>query len=943
MLSIGAVWEEVVHSRSGEPGCDRMARSFYVRLLAIAFGLWLAPLAPARAVETSLKLDSELGDYAGLAQQYFFTPSDGTFTAQRPWSTSNAVYISVQTRAWPFWQLYFAAPNNQPLTVGTYENATRFPFEAPPVPGLAVYGAIGCDSTGRFTVREIAYGAGDAIDSFWATFEHYCGTGAPALIGEIRFNAHVVVTITAPKKKTIEQSHGLTFNVNATEANGNIVALTVSGLPPGATFTDNHDNTGTFAWTPDATQNGPFAITFQADNGLGAIESATTDISVGTLIHVPADMATIQGAINSAFSGSRILVAPGFYRENVDFLDKDIKLVSEEGPEVTIIDGNRAAPAVTIGNRQSRESLLSGFTIQNGDAYGAVFVRRSYPIVTGNFLTSTSCGGGGIGIEDGEPIIQANTLKGNENPLCPTGGIGAGGWMSAAQILDNVVYDNAGAIGGSGRPGHPTVIRGNILFENRFFSEGYGYFCIDAIAAIVAMNDSVVTQNVVFDNYGVCSGGIWATGNAVITNNTVVGNSGREGSQLYLDFFTGRVANNIFAGEGTAPIVYCERSTPSMFNFNDLFNPTGMLIGDECPIDLTNIPADPQFVDASYGDFRLNPGSPVVDRGDNSVPELTDFDIDGVDRIVDGDANGQAVVDMGAHEFAPNPGEFHFESAGFSTLENSGTALISVLRKAGKTGTVSVDFHTADGTARAGSDYNSTSGTLSFADGETRKTFSVSILDDSIVEGKETVNLYLSNPFGGAILGRQSSAVLTIDEVGATLTVDANAGTALNVTVTPNDSNGQGNGATRFTRLFSKNASVTLVAPPTAGDKNFISWTGCDSVSGATCVLSMSKDKTVTAMYAKPSPISILSPANGAAWRVGSKQSIRWSTADASNMAVLISRNGGATWSVISKKTPNVGDLLWKVKKPATGQAIIRVCGVTIPVVCADSSPFAIQ
>ena len=59
---------------------------------------------------------------------------------------------------------------------------------------------------------------------------------------------------------------------------------------------------------------------------------------------------------------------------------------------------------------------------------------------------------------------------------------------------------------------------------------------------------------------------------------------------------------------------------------------------------------------------------------------------------------------------------------------------------------VRVDYATSDGTARAGSDYRATSGTLTFAAGETAKTVSVRVLDDSHDEGRETMTLTLSNP-----------------------------------------------------------------------------------------------------------------------------------------------------------------------------------------------------
>ena len=65
--------------------------------------------------------------------------------------------------------------------------------------------------------------------------------------------------------------------------------------------------------------------------------------------------------------------------------------------------------------------------------------------------------------------------------------------------------------------------------------------------------------------------------------------------------------------------------------------------------------------------------------------------------------------------------------------------------------TVTVDYATSDGTATAGSDYTETSGTLTFAVGETEKTVSVAVLDDAHDEGSETLTLTLSNPSGAYV------------------------------------------------------------------------------------------------------------------------------------------------------------------------------------------------
>ena len=112
---------------------------------------------------------------------------------------------------------------------------------------------------------------------------------------------------------------------------------------------------------------------------------------------------------------------------------------------------------------------------------------------------------------------------------------------------------------------------------------------------------------------------------------------------------------------------------------------------------------------------------------------------------------------------ASQPGELSFSAATYSVNENGGSVAITVTRTGGSDGAVGISYATSNGTATAGSDYTATGGTLSWADGDSaNKTFSIPILDDSVLESSETVNLTLSSASGGATLGSPSTAVLTI-------------------------------------------------------------------------------------------------------------------------------------------------------------------------------------
>lgn len=107
-------------------------------------------------------------------------------------------------------------------------------------------------------------------------------------------------------------------------------------------------------------------------------------------------------------------------------------------------------------------------------------------------------------------------------------------------------------------------------------------------------------------------------------------------------------------------------------------------------------------------------------------------------------------------------GQFEFNAATGSFPESSGQATVTVLRKGGAFGGVTVDYTTTNGTATEPGDYTTTSGTLVFDADETSKSITIPIIEDATDEADEVFTVTLSNPGGGATLGSLVTTSVTI-------------------------------------------------------------------------------------------------------------------------------------------------------------------------------------
>lgn len=189
------------------------------------------------------------------------------------------------------------------------------------------------------------------------------------------------------------------------------------------------------------------------------------DFTQTNKVYVPTEFTTIQAAINDVTGGFEVMVEPGFYEENIDFMGKPITVKSTEGAQWTILNGMQSGSVVTFDEGESFTSILEGFTIMNGD-YGS---------------------GGGINCVNSDPIIRNNVIYYN----FATYGAGIFCYNADPYITNNTIVENWATNGGGGMycksSASPTAM--NNIFWNNNSTSGNDEIVVEIGSPIISYSD----------------------------------------------------------------------------------------------------------------------------------------------------------------------------------------------------------------------------------------------------------------------------------------------------------------------------------------------------------------------------------------------------------------------------------------------------------------------
>ncbi len=247
--------------------------------------------------------------------------------------------------------------------------------------------------------------------------------------------------------------------------------------------------------------------------------------------------------------------------------------------------------------------------------------------------------GSAIYAKNNTSIIMNSSLIKN----CESGFFGGVFVKNGSAVITDCVFDSNSAVTfGAGLYFYECTLAQVISCKilNNTSGAVCGIYCYDSPLQVI---NSLFAGNSTTMGLG---GGIGAIFGTVTVNNCsfASNSSAQGGAAIWMNSLDSpaQITNSIFWTNNPVPLT--TTSTTYELHYCSLQSAEG---------DLTNIVGDPLFVNEPEGDFQLQAGSPCIDSGSPDVTGLLlpDNDLGGMDRVVDGNADGTPRVDIGCYEW----------------------------------------------------------------------------------------------------------------------------------------------------------------------------------------------------------------------------------------------------------------------------------------------------
>ena len=301
-------------------------------------------------------------------------------------------------------------------------------------------------------------------------------------------------------------------------------------------------------------------------------------------VHPDSTLNSIQAGIGLCSTGDTVLVGAGTYIENINFNGMAITVMSEYGPDTTIIDGSNPShpdtgSVVLFLSGEDTTSILEGFTLTNGsgtydptwgDLGGGILCVNSSPTIDNNtIIGNTAAFGGGIDCSYGSsPSIINNRIS-----ACTTSASGAGIDLydnCSPTIMNNTITDNtAGAASGGIQCFDycsPLIIN-NTITDNTANNWGGGI-------RVSQYSASTIKGNYIGGNEASDGGGIECDGNGCaphITGNMITLNTAYQyGGGIDCDMNAVPTIDSCTISDNTGDGVFCRGSANPVLQYNDI-------------------------------------------------------------------------------------------------------------------------------------------------------------------------------------------------------------------------------------------------------------------------------------------------------------------------------------------------------------------------------------